>query len=177
MLTFQLPEDPAQLQGEPWGDELDEFNNEEHLDVPTECQVPGVLVDKVDLAVCKDQLTHATVDSEDNNTLAYNFHMDHQYSPAAELGPSCASCYHQVFNIGPASESESEQETEQETEQDDDTYCTFGSGQILHLSLRTMVKTMMRTTKFVQCILRIQGSYKERKLASLTLNGSLMIWD
>ena len=64
----------------------------------------------------------AMAGSEDNDISEFGLHMDHQYYPAVEPGRSCASHHRQVFNVGPASESESEQETEQETEQDDGTY-------------------------------------------------------
>ena len=82
-------------------------------------------MDDIDLGVREDQLHDAAADSEDNDISAFGANMDHQYSAAVEPGPSRTSHHRQVFNVGPASESESDQETEQKTEQYDGTYVWF----------------------------------------------------
>ena len=78
-------------------------------------------MDNIDSRADEDQPHDVMTGSQDNDILEFDLYMDHQYSPAPELGPSCVSQYCQVFNVGPQSEPESEEEVDQ----GDSTYVWF----------------------------------------------------
>jgi len=70
-------------------------------------------VDDIDLGMGKDQPHDATTGSQDNDISGFDFHLDHQYSPAPERGPSRVSRYRQVFSVGRENETEPEKGAEQ----------------------------------------------------------------
>ncbi len=67
----------ARLQGEFLRDQLEEFNDEDYSNIPTELQDAGVLVDDIDLGVGKDQPHDTMTGSQDNSILGFDFHLDH----------------------------------------------------------------------------------------------------
>ena len=111
-----------QFQGVSSGDQHDEVNENECLNIPTVLQDTEVLVDNTGLGG-KHQPYNMMMGPQDNDILAFNFNIEHQHSPALELGPLHSLHHCQVFNVVP--ESESEPEEEMEIEQDGGTYVWF----------------------------------------------------
>ena len=69
-------------------------------------------VDDIDQGAANDQPHIAMTGSQDNDISGVDYHIDCQYAPTPEPGPSHVSRYHQVFNVEPQGESEPEEETE-----------------------------------------------------------------
>ena len=65
--------------------------------MPIEPQDEEVLLGDVDLGASEDQPHDATMGSQDHDTFELDFNIDHNYSPAPELGPSGVSRYREVF--------------------------------------------------------------------------------
>ena len=69
-------------------------------------------VNDIDQGTAKDQPHNAMTGPQDNDISGVDLHIDYQYIPTLEPGPSHVPQNHQVFNVEPQSESKPEEETE-----------------------------------------------------------------
>jgi hypothetical protein len=107
---------------------IGEYNGKGHSNIPRGLQGKGVPVDDcLDLEPGDDQPHDAMTGSHDDNTSAFDFHMDHSLSPQLEPGPSRVSCARidRVFDVAPYSEPDVEDEWEEEPDQGRDTSVWF----------------------------------------------------
>ena len=73
-----------------------------------------------------NDLPHNTAEGfQDDNSFAFDFQIDQLFSSPRKPGPSLVSRAHQVFDMGPDSESDGEEDREEEPDHGEDTYVWF----------------------------------------------------
>ena len=116
-LTLQFLETHRQLLANSLG--VDEFDVEEHRNIPKEPQDEGVPEHNVDFGAGSGQPCDVTTGLQCDVTLSFDLSIDQSTTPAPEPGPSNVPRLHPVFEMGPDSEVEENDEGNDEPEGSD----------------------------------------------------------